>query len=640
MGETKRLTCHHDCPDTCGIIATVEDGKVTRLKGDPDHPITRGFLCYRTNHYLSRHYDPNRLQTPMLRTNGSHKPVSWNEALDHAAEQLTRIKEESGPAAIFHYRGGGSIGQLQYLSDYFFELLGPVTTQRGSICSGAGNAAQEMDFGSADSSQRSDIENAKSIVLWGKNVFTSSPHTIPMLKSARERGARITLIDPVHNRTATLADRFIQCRAGHDFSIAMAAVRVATERGWLDDKAPEYCDHYDEFMAMAQSRTLESWCADADITVDEATYVAECFGPHRPCSVLVGWGLGRHTFGGASIRGIDALATVTGNVGVSGGGVSYNFQPSGAFDIPGGAEAPRSICEPLFGKEVLAADDPPIRAIWITGANPVVNLPESDTLARALRTRDFVVATDHFMTDTAREADLVLPATSMLEADDIYDAYGHHFLGVTSPVIPRTEGVRSDLEIAQELANRMGFGDKLAGSATDWKRRIITKAARDKGVTVEALAERSMVNPLSAKTIFEGHKFQTESGRMNLIASTPYDENAIEESGEFPLQLMAHSTRDSQCSQWVEPPRTPFEVTVHPESANGIEDGAECTLESRHGKLRIRVRHDEHQRKDIALMPKGGPRQRGACANVITEARLTDLGEGGDIYSERVRIVA
>lgn len=638
MRETRRLTCHHDCPDTCGILVTVEDGRVTHLKGDPEHPITQGFLCYRTNRYLSRQYDPTRIVTPLLRKNGEHVPISWDEAIEHAATQLEKIRAESGPASVFHYRGGGSLGQLTGLIDYFFELFGPVTTHRGSICSGAGTAAQELDFGVCDSSDNAEIENAKSIVLWGKNVFTSSPHTIPALKSAKARGARITLIDPAHHRTASLADRFIQCRAGSDFALAMAATRIAMDRGWTDPKAPSYCDNYAGFNTLAHSRSVEDWCNEADVTVEDATYLAEHFGPNRPCTVLLGWGLARHAHGGASVRAIDALSAVTGNMGVSGGGVAYYFDHSGAFAGPGGADSPRSIPEPLFGQEVLAATDPPIRAVWITGANPVVNLPESDKTVRALQSRDFVVVADLFMTDTAREADLILPATMMLEADDIFDAYGHHYLGTSKPALPRPEGTRSDFEVAQAMAERLGFGEKLAGTPDAWKRRILSADAREKGVSIEALDNGAMLNPLAPRVIFEGQKFATETGRVNLLTVAPAP---IESPpSEFPLRLMAHSTRESQCSQWVAPPQTPLELTVHPDVANGFDDGAECTLESRQGKMRVRLRFDEKQRKDVALMPKGGPHDRGACANTITAAKLTDIGEGGNIYDECVRIVA
>src|SRR6185436_21110096 len=169
MKEVVRTACNRDCPDACGIVATVEDGRITRLQGDPDHPVTRGFLCYRTSHFLPTQYSPDRITTPLLRTNGAFHPIGWDEALDLAAERLTTIRRESGPAAIFHYRSGGSLGLLKSLTDLFFERFGPVTVKRGDICSGAGDSAQTTDFGDEDSSDLFDLHNARQIILWGKN---------------------------------------------------------------------------------------------------------------------------------------------------------------------------------------------------------------------------------------------------------------------------------------------------------------------------------------------------------------------------------------------------------------------------------------------------------------------------------------
>src|SRR5205823_3345372 len=192
MREIRRTVCNRDCPDACSIVAHVEDGRVVQLGGDPAHPVTDGFLCWRTNNFLPLQYHPERLTTPLLRG----KPVSWEEALDFAAGELLRIRAESGPAAIFHYRSGGSLGALKHLSDYLFSEFGPVTVKSGDICSGAGDAAQLLDFGEEDSHDIFDLLNSRNILIWGKNVVVSSPHTVPGLTQAH---ARTMLIGPVGN---------------------------------------------------------------------------------------------------------------------------------------------------------------------------------------------------------------------------------------------------------------------------------------------------------------------------------------------------------------------------------------------------------------------------------------------------------
>ncbi|WP_437593434.1 molybdopterin-dependent oxidoreductase [Sorangium sp. So ce1000] len=639
MQELRKTVCNRDCPDACGIVATVEDGRVVRLGGDPDHPITRGFLCYRTSRFLETQYSPERLTTPLLRKGGELAPVSWEEALDAAAERLLTIRRESGPAAIFHYRSGGSLGILTGIADAFFARFGPVTVKRGDICSGAGDAAQLADFGEEDSNDLADLQNARHILLWGKNVFTSSPHTLPVLREAKARGAELALIDPVHHRTASLCGAFYQPRPGGDFALAMAVARVLFDEGWTDPRAADTCDHLDAFRALARRSSVAAWCREADVPEGAALDLARRLAD-RPAAILVGWGMGRRTSGGAIVRALDALGAVSGNLGIPGGGVSFYFKRRRAFDLSAfevEEPAPRTVCEPLLGREVLGMSDPPIRAVWVTAGNPVAMLPESETVAEALRTREFVVVVDSFLTDTARVAHLVLPTTTLLEADDVIGAYGHHYLGVSTPVVPPPAGVKRDLEIMQELARRVGLGGALDGSARDWKRRVTEPKLAPLGVTLETLERGPVRNPLAPKVLFEDRKFPTPSGRVNLITEAP---EAPEDPGAsgFPLLLMALSTEKSQSSQWARPQQGPAVVTVHPDAACGVPDGGACRIASRVGAMTVLLRHDPAQRRDVALIPKGGHLRDGRCANALITARTTDIGEGGALYEERVRI--
>lgn len=647
--------CNRDCPDVCGIVATVEAGRVTRLRGDPNHPITRGFLCHRTSHFLETQYDPARLTTPLWRAHldDELQPVSWEKALAFAAESLLRIRAESGPAAIFHYRSGGSLGLLKHLSDYFFERFGPVTQKRGDICSGAGDAAQLLDFGEEDSRELSELKHAKHILLWGKNAFVSSPHLIPLLNEARRRGTRIALVDPVHHKTASICDVFLQPRPGGDFALAMAVGRRLFELGLTDPEAASYCDHLEELRALCFSRTLEAWREEADVPADAIDELARRLGD-GPTTVFIGWGMGRRRNGAAIVRALDALVAITGNLGVPGGGASFYFKRRGAFDFSftGRTPPPRTVCEPLFGAEVLGMTEPPIRAVWITAGNPVAMLPESRTTERALRTRELVVVVDSFLTDTARCAHLVLPTTTLLEADDLLGSYGHSFIGAAVPVVPPPEGVKSDLAIVQALAERVGLAADLAGDARAWKARMLAKLAPF-GVTPERLAQGVVQNPLAPSALFKGRVFATPSGKVNLIYELP-GVGAARTSEGYPLLLTALSTERSQSSQWARARDREGEgegergspslavATVHPDVATraGLAEGDEARVESRLGALRVRVRCDPSQRRDVLLLPKGGHLRDGRCANALIAAITTDLGEGGALHDEPVRLVA
>ncbi len=641
--ETLRTVCNRDCPDTCGLVATVEDGRLVRLGGDPDHPVTKGFLCSRTSQFPARQNSPDRVTTPLLRDGSGFRPVSWEEAVGFAAERLLCIRSESGPAAILHYRSGGSLGLLKSVVDYFFELLGPVAVKRGDICSGAGDAAQEADFGDEESHDFFDLRNSRGILLWGKNPFVSNVHLLPLLKEAKSRGARLVLIDPVRHKTATLADAYLAPRPGGDLALALGVAALLFETGRVAPNAAGFAEGFEDFRALALSRSSAAWAAEADVAPEALETVAATLSD-RPCNIQVGWGMGRRTNGSAIVRALDALGAITGNLGIPGGGVSFYFKRRGAFDTSFLAKSPpRTLSEPLLGREILEAAAPPVRAVWVTAGNPVAMLPDSATVARALETRDLVVVVDSFLTDTARRAHLVLPTTTLVEDDDLLGAYGHHWLGASVPVVAPPPGVRSDLEIVQLLAAEVdrrtgagtdGIAPKVAGSAKEWKRRLLRRI-EPMGVTVERLERESVRNPLAGSVLFEGGRFPTPGGKMRLLTATPAP---LEEEPGFPLWLFSNSTERAQSSQWAGPPPAVLEATCHPDAAPGLADGADVVLESAIGALRARLKLDPLQRTDVVLVPKGGHYDAGTCANALVKARLTDAGEGAAYLDCRVRI--
>ena len=640
-----RTACNRDCPDACSIVATVENDRVVRIQGERDHPVTRGFLCHRTSRFLDRQYHPDRLTTPLLRRDGALVPVSWDQALDIAASTLLRIRSESGPAAILHYRSGGAMGLMKHLSDYFFERFGPTAMKTGDICSGAGDAAQLTDFGDEDSNDLFDLLRSRTIILWGKNPHVSNVHLLPVLKQARAQGARLVLIDPVHHRGVELCDLYVQPRPGGDIALAFGLARLLFERGATDPAAADYCDHLDDFRAQAMSRGVADWAALADVQPEQLAAIADLYG-QGPAAILVGWGMQRRAQGSATVRMLDALCAISGNLGVRGGGVSFYFKRRGAFDlsfIRGERAAPRLLPEPRLGPAILEARDPAIRMVWITAANPVAMLPESLTVKRALETRELTVVVDQFLTDSARAAHLVLPTTTMLEDDDLVGAYGHHWLGEVRPVAPRLAGVKTDYEIVQELAGRVGLGegDGFTRSAEDWKRALLSKAAPH-GASLDAIRARPVRNPLSPEVPFSDRRFATATGRVNLVHDLVIDEP--DQDPARPLLLMAFSTDRAQASQWAQSPNglpdRHVTATVHPASAPGFADHDLAVVESEIASMTVRLRLDPRQRRDVLLMPKGGWLAAGQCANALVPARVTDAGGGAVYYDTPVRLRA
>jgi anaerobic selenocysteine-containing dehydrogenase len=634
-----RTACTRDCPDACQILATVEDGKVTRLRGDPKHPVTRGFLCYRTDHFLERQYSSERLTQPLVRRGSTLEPASWDEALDRVAAALREAKDRHGPESILHYQSGGSLGILKLLNRHFFELLGPVTHKRGDICSGAGEAAQEADMGLCDAHDLEDLEHTRAIILWGKNVAETGVHLLPHLKRARARGVPIVQVDPVRNaRTLQVCDRHYAVRPGADGFLALGVARALFDRGLVDPEARTYTDGFDAFEVLAHRHTVEQWAAHAELAPAAVHDLAELLGARKPAAIFVGWGLGRRLNGSASVRLIDALAAISGNLGVAGGGASYYFQRRGGFDTswikrPENAGA-RTLLEPLLGEEILRAD-PPVRVAVIDNGNPVSQLPDSRTVARALSSIDTLVVLDAFLTDTAELAHVVLPTTTMLEEHDVVGAYGHHNVQLAQPVVPPPEGVRSDLAIYQALADRLGFGDALRGPAEAFIDRLLAPMAAH-GVNREALQVRALRKPAAPRVLFEGRRFPTPTGRFQLATTYPTPPPARDPS--YPLCLMSISSYRSQASQIPRSAQTePGVITVHPDAAPGRADGDLATLRSAIAEVPVRLRFDRELRRDVVVYAKGRWGTFGG-PNALTRARETDAGGGAAYYDEGVRI--
>jgi anaerobic selenocysteine-containing dehydrogenase len=563
-------------------------------------------------------------------------PVSWEHALDVAAARMRQAKEQYGAESIFHYLSGGSLGYLKVLTNVVFNQFGPCTLKRGDICSGAGEWAQEQDFGISDSSDAHDLLNARLILNWGKNIHTSSVHLLPILMEARKKGTRIVCIDPVPTKSAKLAHLYLCPRPGTDAQIALALAAYIADRGTLDPDAASYCNNLDEFLAVARAVPFEERMRRAGIPLEQGLQLARLYDELRPSSLLVGWGAPRRSNGADTVRVMDALSAISGNIGVPGSCTSFYFFRRRSFNhaaLPPHGEIPRRISESCMGVELERAD-PRVRVAWITAANPVAMLPDAERVARQLRRVDFTVVVDTHWTDTCNVADLVLPTLSLVEDEDIMGSYGNSYLRASQPAVAPFGEARHELWIHQQLAQRLGLGEVLAGSPAEWKKRLVSPDV-DPGV----FAGKTVVQPGAPKVIFEGRKFLTPDGKANLLTHEPA---AAEENGrEFPFRLMAVSHPDSQASQWsVEPPPLPL-ARISDQADPRLLDGGVFRLESSRGGFSVQVRREAGLHPELVLLPKGGSGVYGGwCPNALIEARETDFGEGACYYEEPVRLVA
>ncbi len=643
--ENLRTTCSRDCPDACGIVATVENGRVVGLRGDPDHPVTRGFLCFRTSRFADLMYSAARIDRPLLRRDGQLVPCSWDEALGLVAAKLLAVRAESGPAAIFHYRSGGSLGILKHLPDLFFDKFGPCTGKIGDICSGAGEQAQLEDLGTSDSNDLFDLLNSRHIVLWGKNPMVSNVHLVPVLKDAAARGARLVSIDPVHHRSTTLADLVLQPRPGADFELAMGVARHLFDGGRTDPGAARFCDHLAGFRAVAEQRTVAGWAAAADVPTEQVVALAERFAD-GPTAILVGWGMQRRQRGGAIVRALDALSAISGNLFRSGGGVSFYFKRRKPFRPFGPkVEHPRLIREPLLGHDLLAAQDPPVRVLWVTAGNPVAMLPDAPTVARAIEATEFVVVADCFWSDTVRRAHVVLPVPTLLEDSDLLGAYGHHWIAESHRVVPPPPEVRHEVQIFQALAERVGMPDFPQDTIDNLKRQALQPVA-GQAASLEFLRQHGAVrSPVADRLLFARERVMTANGKVQLLQQEPPPVDVApppaRDGASAPLWLFSNSTEKSQASVWSGKGLGERAwVVVHPDVVPGLTAGAIVRVESARGAIEAELRLDPAQRKDVAIVPKGGHFDRGQSANALIAARATDLGLGAAYLDCLVRIVA
>lgn len=360
-------TCTRDCPNTCGLVALVEEGRLVRLTGSSEHPLTRGVACHKTSRYIERVYSNERITSPMVRGENGWQKVSWDAALDLVAEKIKTICEQDGPEAILYYQGYGERTALKLLNKYFFNLLGEVTTLRGSLCGGTGQASQNLDLGHRISHDPLDHLNSKGMILWARNPVTTNISLVPIIKEIQKKGGRVLVIDPVRTRTAGLADYHIAPKPGQDVFLAMAAAKILLDRGQEDRSfLEEHAIGVEVYLNILEAYNQDDLCERAGVSMEDVLYLAETLIHCAPSSILLGWGLHRHKNAHYSIRAIDALGAIAGIIGVSGGGVSQGFEEFGPYDAQywgdGLNPARRTLLMPKIGQEILTAENP--KSAW------------------------------------------------------------------------------------------------------------------------------------------------------------------------------------------------------------------------------------------------------------------------------------
>ena len=479
MSQWKPTVCTKDCPDACGLLAKVEDNIITSVRGDPDHPFTRGFICKKAGHYPEHVHSPKRITTPLVRTGpkgaGSFAPCSWDHALSLAAERIGEAASSFGPESILPYWYAGHMGLVHRNSGQpFFHRLG-ASRLMPTICGPAAGAGFQVSLGPGPSTDIEFSAHSDFIVIWGNNTLVTNLHAWPFFQKARKNGARLVVIDPYRNPTAKQADLHLMLRPGTDAALALSVMDVLIKEGLIDrDYIAVSTVGFEE---LKQRAALYPPARAADICglpEDEIMELARGYGRAKAPYIRTGWGPARQLAGAMAMRTMALLPALVGAFSKKGGGITRSLGGAPADltlltrpDLC--PENTRWVNMVRLGEALTSLSSPPIKVLHCFLSNPAAVAPDSSKVLRGLAREDlFTVVQEMFMTDTARYADVILPGASFFEMSDLYRAYGHNYLQLARPVIPPVGQCRPTLDIFQDLAHRMGFGEEVFSQGADY----------------------------------------------------------------------------------------------------------------------------------------------------------------------------
>jgi len=673
MPQARHSVCALDCPDACSLLIDVNDGKGSRLRGNPEHPVTRGFLCGKVARYLEREYSPDRLLYPQKRAGakgeGKFERISWDEALDTIAARLRKISEEFGPEAILPYSYAGTMGFLNGsgMDRRFFHRLGASRLDR-TICSAAGGAGLTQTLGFRYGTEPEQFRHSKLIIAWGANVLATNVHLWPFIVEARRNGSRFYTIDPICNRTGKLADKHFAIYPGSDMALALGLMHVIIGEKLHDaDYVANHTNGFDALAERASEYPPERVEQVTGIPGEDIVSLAREYATTKPAAIRLNYGIQRSERGGAATRAIAALPALVGSWREVGGGLQLST--SQAFHVNrAGLEMPelqrqsklgreaRMVNMTELGKALTELDAPPVKAMVVYNSNPASIAPNQNLVLKGMRREDlFTVVLEQFQNDSADHADIVLPSTTFLEHTDLYFAYGHYHLQLARPALAAPGETKSNVEVFRLLAERMGFDEACFRDSEDDMIRTLLDSGHPylQGITLERLERehsvRLNVAPGAEPFLpFAEGGFGTKSGKCEFGAEMldyqpPIESRlgAKELRARFPLELISAKSHDSMNSTFGNESSAQSETStlfLHDADAGprGIGNGDRVRVFNGRGSCTLVAAVDGVVRPGVVLAPsvrwnKLAADQRNI--NALTSDRLTDMGGGPTFYS-------
>ncbi len=662
--RTIRTVCPRNCYCTCGLIVTVDQGRIVRIEGDRANPATGGHLCLKGLSYVQRVNDSARLLTPLKRRpdRSGFDPVSWEAALTDIAGRLGGIRDAHGPSAVLYYEGSGSHGALGGLSMAFWRQFGGCTTTHGDLCWPAGLEATRLTYGDNRHNHPRLTRESRFVLVWGHNPAETNIHQWRLILDAQERGARIAVVDPRSTDSTDAADLHLQPRPGTDAALALGMARIIVD-AHLEDEGflAAHATGFDQYRA-----SLADYPADrvAEITGLPRAAIEElalAYARTRPALLIAGFGLQRHHHAGQAMRAVSLLPALTGNVGVAGGGWQYANLASHCLrelPLPPVPASMRTVPVSQLATHLERSDNPPIRAAWIERGNPGSQNPAAHRVRRALSRLDLVVVVDQFQTDTSSQADYVLPAKTFFEEEDLVTAYWHPYLQWRAKIFDSPGEVKPESEIWRLMCDRFGFDTRyFPRDRSALLRRLLPDGHTD---AIERLQDGPLDLSGQGEVAFAGLRFPTPSGRIEFFSAEAHDRWAVapvpayeplEEghaslaAGRYPLQLLSCKTRERIHSQfgnlaWIRAVERRQLLDVHPSdaAARGVIDGGKVVVWNDRGQVELTARITPGIRPGVVHVLEGRCTPGDADINALVDEGITDMNHGATFYECLVEV--
>ena len=662
--------CPLDCPDACTLDVHVDAGRVIAVRGSDRSPLTGGVICGKVTAFADHMYCPERLQTPLRRTgakgSGSFKPISWDEALSLVAERFADIRDAHGGEAILPASYGGSNGYLTEgaTSARLFHRLGATNLAR-TLCAMPSTAAQVGMSGKMVGTSLEDVVHADLIVLWGVNPSATGIHLISRIQQARKRGAKLVVVDPRRIPLARKADLHLAPRPGTDLPLALGIAHELFHTGAADrDFLATHTRGAEQFEQAARAWTPERAEEETQVPAEQIRTLARMYAAATPALIRCGWGVERSRNGGAGTFAILALAAVAGKFGVRGGG--YTMSNTGAWKLSADAAAAEPAPDTRWvnlgrlGRALNGLRDPKVHALYVYNGNPLATCPDQEAVRRGLRREDlFTVVHEQVMTDTALYADVVLPATTFLEHDDLARGYGNLALHRIRPAAERVFESRPNHEVFTELCDRLGLSraddprgpdamtDAILADDGDGRGEFLAERLGEGMPATPALGER----PVPFVDSFP----ETPDRKLDLFPEALVQE-CIAGGGRFlgyrpdpgtdehPLALISPAERGTISSTFGQLRRAKARLLMHPEDAEArsLADGDPVRIFNALGEVRVSLAVTDVVRPGVVSLPKGlwaRHTDTGSTTNALIPDRLTDLGGGLCFNDARVQVL-